>query len=134
MLHVKIITPEKAVFEDDVESLTCQTVDGDVTILPQHIPLLTLLKDGVITIRRKTGEEYFSAGSGYIETNGKIVRILISHAVGQDELDEKKIKEVEESAQKLLSEKHEKADREKAFGMLRRATFDLKIINKRRKR
>ena len=134
MLHVKIITPEKAVFEDDIESLTCQTIDGEITILPQHVPLLTLLRDGVITVRRKTGEEYFSAGSGYIETNGKTARILISHAVGQDELDEKKIQEVEAQAQKLLSEKHEKADREKAFAMLRRATFDLKIINKRRRR
>src|SRR3989338_10722656 len=113
MLHVKIITPEKAVFEDDIESLTCQTIDGEITILPQHVPLLTLLRDGVITVRRKTGEEYFSAGSGYIETNGKTARILISHAVGQDELDEKKIQEVEAQAQKLLSEKHEKADREK---------------------
>lgn len=134
MLHVKIITPERAVYENDVLSITCQTVDGDITLLPEHIPLLTLLKDGVITLRRKEGEEYFSAGSGYVETDGKNVHILISHAVGQEELDEKKIKEVQEQAQKLLSEKGEKADRERAMGMLRRATFDLKIIQKRRKR
>lgn len=134
MLHVQIITPEKAVYESDVLSITCQTVDGEITILPQHIPLLTLLRDGVITIRGKDGEEYFSAGSGYVETDGKAVHVLISHAVGQDELDEKKIREVQEQAKKLLSEKREKADREQAMGMLRRATFDLKIINKRRKR
>lgn len=134
MLHVKIITPEKAVYENDIVSITCQTVDGEITLLPHHVPLLTLLRDGVITIRGKDQEEYFSAGSGYVETDGRTVRILISHAVGQDELDEKKIVEVQEQAKKLLSEKGEKADREQAMGMLRRATFDLKIINKRRKR
>lgn len=135
MIHLKIITPEKSVYESDVSRVTCNTVDGEITILPHHAPLLTLLADGVITTVVNDAEEYFSAGSGYVETDGKTIRILISHARGQHELDEKTIEEVKERAKGLLLERPKKEDREKAFAMLRRASVELKVLSKlRRKR
>ncbi len=134
MLHLKIITPEKAVYESDISQITCNTVDGEITILSHHAPLLTLLADGVITVVNNGVQEFFSAGSGYVETDGKVVRILISHARGQQELDEKTIEEVKERAEQLLREKPQKADREKAFAMLRRASVELKVLGKMRKK
>lgn len=133
MLNLKIITPEREVFSDKVEKVSCQTVDGEITILPRHTPLLTLLTEGVITITTKNGQEYFSAGSGYVETDGKNVQILISRALGQEEIDEKTVLEVKNQAEKLLKEQKDKRDRQKAFAMLRRATLDLKVLKKRRR-
>ena len=135
MLHLKIYTPKKIILDkEEISSVSCQTTEGEITILPRHIALLTLLKEGVITVREKDKEEFFSAGSGYIETDGKTIKILISTALNQAEIDEKSIIEVKEQATKLLKEQKGKAERDKAFAMLRRAGINLKIIKKLKKK
>ena len=130
MLKVKIITPQREILSRDVESVTCNTIDGEITILPRHTALLTLLSEGVIKVKDKDKEEYFSAGSGYIETDGREIHILISRAAGQGELDERKILEVEAEAKRLLGEHRDESERKKAFAMLKRSTIDLKVIKK----
>jgi F-type H+-transporting ATPase subunit epsilon len=131
MLNLKIITPQKKVLEKEVKSITCRTVNGEITVLPRHCALLTLLADGVITVRDSGGsEEFFSAGSGYIETDGITARILISRAAGQDELDERKVNEAREQAKKILAEQKNASDRRRALAMLQRTTLDLKVVKK----
>lgn len=130
MLNLKIITPQREVLNKSAESVSCTTIDGQITILPRHGALLTLLSEGVIKVKTDGKEEYYSAGSGYVETDGKEVVILISRAAGQEELDEKKIIEVQEEAKKLLKEEKGRAERQRALAMLQRATIDLKVIKK----
>ena len=130
MLNLKIITPQKEVLTREVERVTCQTTEGEITILPRHVALLTILTNGVIKVKSKEGTEYFSAGAGYVETDGREVRILISRAQGQTELDEKKVLEVVAEAKKLLAQERSAVDRRNAFAMLQRATIDLKVIKK----
>ena len=136
MLNLKIITPQKKVLEKEVKSISCRTVEGDITILPRHSALLTLLAEGVISVRDSSNnEEFFSCGSGYVETDGKQVQILISRAAGQDEIDEKKVLEAQQQAKKLLTEQKSASDRRQAWAMLQRTSLDLKVINKlKRKR
>jgi len=134
MLNLKIITPEREVLSQPAESVSCMTIDGQITILPRHGALLTLLSEGVIKVKNRDKEEYYSAGAGYVETDGKEVVILISRAAGQDELDEKKIIEVQEEAKKLLKEERGRAERQKALAMLQRASIDLKVIKKLKRR
>lgn len=136
MLNLKIITPQKQVLEKQVKSVSCRTVEGDITILPRHSALLTLLSEGVITVKDETGaEELFSAGGGYIETDGKKVQILISRAANQDEIDERKVEEARQQAKKILSEQKNASDRRQAWAMLQRTSLDLKVVNKlKRKR
>ncbi|MDZ4285011.1 MAG: F0F1 ATP synthase subunit epsilon, partial [Patescibacteria group bacterium] len=55
-LHIKIITPERVVLEEDVDSLSLPTPDGEITVLPNHRPLVSLLATGAMTLR-KGGEE-----------------------------------------------------------------------------
>jgi F-type H+-transporting ATPase subunit epsilon len=131
MLLLKIITPEKRVYSNEVKSITCQTTMGEITVLPKHTPLLTLLNSGVITVVDKEDkEQYFSAGSGYIETDGKEARVLITRAIGQDEIDEGRVLEVKNKAEQLLKEQVGDAERKEAFAMLNRAMVDLKVIKK----
>lgn len=133
-LQVHILTPEREVLTTSASKITCYTQDGEITILPHHIPLLSLLSEGVITLTIDKKERYFSAGTGYVETDGKIVRLLISHASGQDEIDEKRIHEVEKEAQLLLKDYKNKKDRDHAMAMLRRATVDLKVLRRTKRR
>jgi len=133
-LHLKIITPKKIVFEKEVNSVTVPTADGEITILPHHTNLFSLLKEGVIKIKDNQDEDYFSIGAGYIETDGKEVIILVSRAYGQDEIDEQFINQAMEEAKKVLSQAKTEQDRQAALSMMRRAIIDSKLLKKRKQK
>lgn len=133
-LKLSILTPDREVYSGTVSRVTCKTVDGEITILPAHRPLLALLDEGVITIEEGKEERYFAAGSGFVQTNGKEVRVLISRAFGQEELDEATIQKVKKQADLLLENYKTKADRDEALTMLRRASVDMQVLDKVRRR
>jgi F-type H+-transporting ATPase subunit epsilon len=132
--HLKIITPKKIVFEKEVNSVTVPTVDGEITILPHHTNLFSLLKEGVIKIKGNQDEDYFSIGAGYVETDGKEVTILVSRAYGQDEIDEQFINQAMEEAKRVLSQAKTEQDRQAALSMMRRAIIDSKLLKKRKQK
>jgi len=133
-LHLKIITPKKIVFEKEVNSVTVPTADGEITILPHHTNLFSLLKEGVIKTKDNQNEDYFSIGAGYIETDGKEVTILVSRAYGQDEIDEQFINQAMEEAKRVLSQAKTEQDRQAALSMMRRAIIDSKLLKKRKQK
>ena len=133
-LHLKIITPKKVVLEKDVFSVTLPTEEGEITILPHHANLFSILKEGIIKIKYNQEEDYFAIGGGYLETDGREVNVLVSRAYGQDEIDEKMIEEAKENAQKILSQAKTDAERQQAAALLRRSLIDSKLLRKKRRR
>ncbi|MEM4736623.1 MAG: ATP synthase F1 subunit epsilon [Nitrososphaeria archaeon] len=133
-LILKIITPRGIVFKDEVRSVTAPSFSGDITILYNHTPLFSLLKEGVVKVRKNEEEYYFSIGGGYLETTGKEVNLLVSRAYGQDEIDEESVKKAKEEAEKLLKESKTEKERRKAMASLRRSFIDLKVLRFKRKK
>lgn len=132
-LHLKVTTPRKLVKDITVDSITVPSAAGELTILPKHEHLLSLLQEGIITIRTKNEEEYMAIGGGYMETDGKTVNILVSRAYNQDEIDEEMTKQAVEKAKQMLSEKSGTTDRLEATSLLRRSMVDIKLLRKARK-
>lgn len=133
MLQLKVITPKKVVLEKEVISVTLPTKEGEITILEKHENLFALLTEGIIKIKNKDNDEDFlSVGGGYVETDGREVIILVSRAYGQDEIDEEMIQKALEEAKKLLSQAKDKAKKEEAIAMMRRAVIDSKLLKKRK--
>lgn len=133
-LQLKIITPKRVVFEQEIASITVPGSDGEMTLLPHHMSLFSLLKEGVVTIKARNEENYFSIGGGYVETDGKSVNLLVSRAYGQDEIDEAQITKAKEHAEKMIAEAPNDAARHEAMVTLRRSIIDLKVIGKYKKR
>jgi F-type H+-transporting ATPase subunit epsilon len=131
---LKIATPKKLAVEKEIESITVPTAAGEITILPKHSNLLSLLTTGVLTIRTAKDEEYMGIGGGYLETDGKTVHILVSRAYAQNEIDEEATKRALENAKKVLSEAKDKSELAEAGALLRRSTVDLKLLTKVRRR
>lgn len=132
-LNLKIITPKKIVYEKEVDSVTLPSYNGEITILPRHINLFSLLTEGIIKIKINNDENYFAIGSGYVETDGKEVIILVSRAYGQDQINEKIINQAIEDAKKLLSQAKDEKSRQEALSLMRRAIIDSKLLKKRKK-
>ena len=133
-LHLKIITPKKIVLEKDILSITLPTEEGEITILPHHANLFSILKEGIIKIKYNKEEDYFAIGGGYLETDGREVNVLVSRVYGQDEIDEKMIEEAKENAKKILSQAKTDAERQQAAALLRRSLIDSKLLRKKRRR
>jgi len=133
-LKLKIITPQRLVMDEEVTSVTVPSADGDITVLPKHTHLLTLLKDGIIVMKNSSKEDYLAIGGGYLETNGKEANILVSRASKQDELDEEVIQKAMEQAKKNLAEVKDEKQRIEAGSILRRSIIDMKLVKRRRSR
>ena len=133
-MKLSIATPKKLAVEMEVEALTVPTAAGEITILPKHAHLLSLLKEGIITIKSAKEEQFMAIGGGYLETDGKTVHILVSRAYNQDEIDEKSTEEALQNAKKILSETKDKAERSEASSLLRRSVVNLKLLGKVRRK
>lgn len=105
-LQLKIVTPERVVYEDTVDSVTATTQMGEITILPNHVPLVTNLRAGELSVRVKGEEQFLVASSGFLEVRpGNIIVILADTAERVEELELEKIAEAKERARLLLEEK-----------------------------
>lgn len=131
IMKLQIITPAKLVKELDVSSVTLPTASGEITILPKHQSLLSLLVEGIVTYKSKEGDDALSIGGGYVQTDGAVLRILVSRSYGQDEIDEKTNTEAIEQAKKILAESTDKAQILEAKSLLHRSIIDSKLIKRR---
>lgn len=131
-IHLKIITPKKIVLDEEVLLVTIPTFTGEITILPHHTNLFSLLVEGVIKIKRKEGEDYLAIGGGYLETDGRDLHILVAKAYGQDEINRELIEKGMEEAKKILTQSKDRKERAEAVSFLRRSIIDLKLLKKKK--
>lgn len=93
-------------YEDTVDSVTATTQMGEVTILPNHVPLVANLQAGELRIRTNGDEQFLVASTGFLEVRaGNEVVVLADTADRVEELELEKIAEAKERARALLEEK-----------------------------
>ncbi len=135
ILKVKVVTPHKVVYSGEAISITLPSAEGEITVLPHHIPLFSVLEEGVLIIREsRGGERYYAIGGGYLETDGEEATILVSRAFGQKDIDEKLTAKALEEAKKVLERSKDIKERKRAEQVLRRSTLDLKLLSKLRRK
>jgi F-type H+-transporting ATPase subunit epsilon len=117
-LQLDIVTPEKRVFSQEVDSVTLPGSEGELGILPQHIPLVTALKPGELVYSKAGKAEHFAVGTGFVEVTGQRVSVLTDMAMGEGEIDEHAVEEALKRAQERLEAiKHDPAGEELAIVM-----------------
>lgn len=107
MLTLIIATPEREVYRDTVDSVSLPTVDGEITVLPNHIPLATILRAGELVIRQGTEARPYAVSGGFIEVQPHQLVILADTAEHLEEIDEQRAQEAIERAKKLKEEMRE---------------------------
>jgi len=132
-LHLKVITPRKIVIDEQIVSVSVPTSEGEITILPHHQRLFSLLVEGIVKIKTEKKQDDLAIGGGYLETDGKKITILVSRAYGQNEIDQNLTQQALNNAKKILSHSKDQLEREEAAAILRRSTVDLKLLKRRRK-
>jgi F-type H+-transporting ATPase subunit epsilon len=129
-----IVTPERLIWSDDVDFVTIPTVQGEITILAHHVPIVTIIEPGELKIRRESETIYMAVSGGFIQVTGKKVTILADAAERAEEIDINRAERAREQAKKLLSEKRaEKVPNAEAMAALQRSLTRLKVAGRRRK-
>jgi F-type H+-transporting ATPase subunit epsilon len=104
-LRLEIITPVATVFSEDVEMVTLPGVEGELGILPQHVPLMTQMVPGEMVVRKDGQDRFLAVGEGFVEITGDHVAILTDLAIAAENIDEAMAEEARQRAQARLREK-----------------------------
>lgn len=103
MLKLEIVTPEKRVLDADVDSVTLTTASGEVGILPNHAPLISALRPGVLSYSNKGSVEKLAVSGGFVEVNNDKVAVLADTAETADEVDVEAARADRELAEKAFA-------------------------------
>jgi F-type H+-transporting ATPase subunit epsilon len=101
-LKLEIVTPEAKVFSQDVEMVFVPGVDGELGILPMHIPLMTMIKPGELRVSNKGQDTYMAVGEGFVEVTAETVTVLTDMAVEEHAIDESAAEAAVKRAQEAL--------------------------------
>ncbi|MEP6944791.1 MAG: F0F1 ATP synthase subunit epsilon [Acidobacteriota bacterium] len=103
MLRLEIVTPEKRVLDADVDSVTVPTASGEAGILPNHAPMISALRPGILSYTNKGNTERLAVAGGFLEVNANKVAVLADSAQTADEIDVAAARADRESAEKALA-------------------------------
>jgi len=102
-IKFEIVTPEKKVFEDEVQQITIPTQEGEITVLPNHIPLVSIMDSGVIELKNSQDEiKVMAVSGGFLEVFYDKIVILADSADRAEELDEEICQEARQRAEEEL--------------------------------
>lgn len=127
MFSLKIISPEGVYDELDVDSLTLPTVDGQRTLLPNHMATVLPLKIGVMYYHVKGEKSIFFLSEGLFTFEDNEGRILVNTVENQEEIDFNRAERAKERAQQRLRDKEETSDMKRAELALQRSLTRLSL-------
>jgi F-type H+-transporting ATPase subunit epsilon len=130
-LQVELVTAEGRVLSQEADFVVAPGVEGDLGVLPRHIPLLTPLRTGEIMVRNQGHEEYFFVAGGFLEVLPDKVLILADVAERAEDINEAAAEEARRSAQEALAQDPGDAE---ASAALERSLFRLRVAEIRRHR
>jgi len=103
-IKFQITTPERVVYSEEVEQITIPTKDGEITVLPGHLPLVSSLMPGELRAVKDGQESSMAVAGGFVEVMPDQVVILADSAEHAEEIDLEKAEEARKKAEKLREE------------------------------
>ena len=131
-LHLEIVTAERLVLSDDVDQVNAPTKDGRVGILPRHMPLLTVLTEGELSIIKGGVRTEFAVFGGFMEVLPDRVTILADACDRSDEIDLERAEDAKRRAEERLASRKSNQDMALAEADLRRALMQIKMAKVRK--
>jgi F-type H+-transporting ATPase subunit epsilon len=132
-IKLEIVTPEAKIFSDDVDMVTLTGTEGEMGILPQHMPLMTQLVAGEIIAQKGKDTIFLAVGDGFVQVTGDRVAILTDMAIAADNIDEAKAEEARQLAEGRLAQKITDEEAAHIQAALAHATTQLKVKRQRKK-
>ncbi len=138
MIRFQLVALTGTKFDGDAYEVLLPTMDGEIGVLEKHMPLVSVLKPGVIAVRRDakdadSAREYFAASGGVIEVSDNALRVLVDEADSSDEISEAETQAAIDRAKKLLAEAKDEVSLEHAQQLVDRHTVRLQVATLKRR-
>ncbi|MBM7601228.1 F-type H+-transporting ATPase subunit epsilon [Virgibacillus halotolerans] len=128
-LTVSVVTPDGPVLEDDFEMVSCKAENGELGILPGHIPLVAPLTISAVRLKRGDGVEHVAVNGGFLEVRPDKVTILAQSAETPSDINVQRAEEAKERAERRLQMQQDHVDYQRAELALKRAMNRLDVSN-----
>ncbi len=102
-LKLEIVTPERRIFSDEVDTTVLPGIEGELGVLPMHAPLVTVLKPGELSYSTGGKTTYLAVGEGFVEVTAGAVSVMTDMAVGEADIDEKSVEDALQRAKDSLA-------------------------------
>lgn len=109
-IDLQIITPEKVAYQGEADAVSVPTQQGEITILPKHMSLVSTMKHGALVIKNEGKETVLAVYKGFVEIRKNQVLIMTDIAERVDEIDAEKAEQARQEAQRRLLEKDKMDD------------------------
>ncbi|GAF65055.1 F0F1 ATP synthase subunit epsilon [Alkalihalobacillus trypoxylicola] len=130
-INVNVVTPDGKVYDGDVDMVSVRTVDGELGILPKHIPLVAPLTVGAVRLKNGSNVEKVAVSGGFVEVRPDQVTILAEAAELPSGINVERATEAKNRAEKRLNEiKQDQIDIKRAQLALKRANNRLNVASK----
>jgi F-type H+-transporting ATPase subunit epsilon len=132
-LKLEIVTPEAKIFSDDVEMVTLTGTEGEMGILPQHMPLMTQLVAGEVIARKNNENIFLAVGDGFVQVTGDRVAILTDMAIAADNIDEAAAELARKNAEARLLQKTTDEEAANIRAALAHSMTQIRVKQRRKK-
>ena len=137
-MDLKLVTLSGVKVDETVYEVILPTIDGEIAVFPSHEPLITMLKDGVLAVRRNKDDideqlEYYAVSGGVAEIGPKKVKILVDEADQGTDIIETETKAALERAIQLRDNTTDQIELEKAHQLVDRHAVRLKVAGLHRR-
>lgn len=138
MFHFQLVSLSGKKFDDDVYEVVLPTLDGEIGVLQDHMPLVSVATNGAIMIRRAQRDpdsqrEYFATNGGVIEVADNTLRVLVDEADHADEINAAEVQRALERAEKMKTEAKDQVSLEHAQSLVDRQTVRLQVAGLKRR-
>lgn len=139
MIKFELVSLDGVKFSEDVYEVLLPTMDGEIGVMPGHMPLVSVAKAGVISVRRNANDrdeqmEDFAISGGAIEVSGDTLRVLVDEADHSDEISEEEANAALERAKKLKAEAKDQVSLEQAQSLIDRSAVRLQVASIKKRR
>jgi F-type H+-transporting ATPase subunit epsilon len=137
MIHFQLVALTGAKYDGDAYEIVLPTLDGEIGVLQDHMPLVSVAKTGVIAVRKVARDsdrnlEYFAISGGVIEVSNNTLRVLVDEADSAEEINEAEAQAAMERAQKMKSEATDEVSLEHAQQLVDRHAVRLQVAGLKR--
>ena len=134
-IKLDVVTAEREVFSEDVDSVVAPGVEGQLGILPHHAPLMTMLQPGELWVKQGDAELCLTITGGFLEVRPDRIIILADAAERAEDIDVSRAEEAKKRAEERLHQRREAGiDVAQAELALRRATIRIRAVERSRRR
>lgn len=138
MIHFQLVSLSGLKFDEDVYEVILPTLDGQIGVLDNHMPLISVATTGAISVRSKASDpddfmEHFAISGGVIEVSDNKLSVLVDEADHADEISREEAQKAYEAAQKLKAEAKDQVSLENAQALVDRSAVRLQVAGLKRR-